>query len=74
MELLMTESLMYLLDIKSSPLLTGKHNNREMSFIRLNLSTKTTWKLKTPGGMLIFRLLVQVCSRGANMCTVYSTI
>ena len=27
---------------------------------RLNLLTKTTWKLKTPGGILVFRLLVQV--------------
>ena len=33
-----------------------------MSSIRLNLLTKTTWKLKTPGGILVFRVLVQVCS------------
>ena len=43
--------MMYLLDIKSSP-----------SSIRLNLLTKTTWKLKTPDGILVFRVLVQVCS------------
>ena len=35
-----------------------------MSSIRLNLLTKTTWKLKTPGGILVFRVLVQV--RGAQ--------
>ena len=60
MELLMQEFHMYLLDIKSSPKLTGQHDNRVMSFIRLNLLTKTSWKLKTPGGILVFRLLVQV--------------
>ena len=61
----MTESDMYVLDIKSSPLLTGQNNNREMSSIRLSLSTKTTWKLKTQGGILVFRVLVQVCSNAA---------
>ena len=60
MELLMTESHMYLPDIKSSPSLTGQNNNRKMSSIRLNLLTKTTWKLKTPGGILVFRVLMQV--------------
>ena len=67
MELLMTESHMYLLDIKSNPSLIGQNNNREMSSIRLNLSTKTTWKLKTPGGILVFRLLVHVCPSGECM-------
>ena len=55
---------MYLLDIKSSPSLTGQDNNRNMSSIRLDLLTKTTWKLKTPGGILVFRVLVQVWGRG----------
>ena len=55
MELLMQEFHMYLLDIKSSP-----KRNREMSSIRFKLLTKTTWKLKTPGGILVFRVLVQV--------------
>ena len=60
----MTESHMHLQDIKSSPSLTGQNNNRSMSSIRLNLLTKTTWKLKTPGGILVFRVLVQVCLKG----------
>ena len=51
---------MNLMYMKSSHLLTGQHNNRVMSFISLNLLTKTIWKLKTPGGILVFRLLVQV--------------
>ena len=51
MELLMTESHIHLQDIKSSPSLTGQNSNRSMSSIRLNLLTKTTWKLKTPGGL-----------------------
>ena len=50
MELLMTEYYMYLLAIKSSFSLTDQNNNRKMYLIRLNLLTKTTWKLKTPGG------------------------
>ena len=61
MELLMQEFPMYLIDIKSIPKLNGQHDNREMSSIRLNLLTKTTWKLKTPGGIL----LVQVLFAGA---------
>ena len=61
MELLMTESHMHLQDIKSTPSLTGQNNNKGMSSIRLNLLTKTTWKLKTPGGILVFRVLVQNC-------------
>ena len=60
MELLMTESHMYLLDIRSSTSVTGQNNHRNMSSIVLNLLTKTTWKLKTPGGILVFRVLVQV--------------
>ena len=60
MEFLMTESHMYLQDIESSPSLTGHTNHRSTSSIRLNLLTKTTWKLKTPGGILVFRVLVQV--------------
>ena len=56
----MTESHMYLLDIKSIPLLNGQNNNRNMSSIRLDLLTITTWKLKTPGGILVVRVLVQV--------------
>ena len=40
MELLMTESHMYLQDIKSSPSLTGQNNVISMSSIRLNLLTK----------------------------------
>ena len=55
MELLMQEFHVYLLDIKSSPKLNGQHDNREMSSIRLNLLT--------PGGILVFPLLVQVCCR-----------
>ena len=66
MELLMTESHMLLQDIKSSPSLTGHIVNRSMPSIRLNLLTKTTWKLKTPGGILVFRVLVQVCLRAAR--------
>ena len=62
MELIMTESHMHLQDIKSSPSLTGQNNNRNMSLIRLNLLTKTTWKLKTPGGILVFWMLLQVWS------------
>ena len=54
------ESHMYLPDTKSSLLLTGQNNNRKMSPIMLILLTKTTWKLKTPGGILVFRVLVQV--------------
>ena len=60
MELLMQEIHMYLLDIKSSPKLNGQHDNREMFSNRLNLLTKTTWKLKTPEEKQVFRLLVQV--------------
>ena len=45
---------MYLQDIKSSPSLTGQNNNRSMSPFRLNLLTKTTLKLKTPGGIIVF--------------------
>ena len=66
MELLMQEFHMYLLDIKSIPKLNGQHDNRDMSSIRLNLLTKTTWKLKTPGGILVFRLLVQVWDKTAS--------
>ena len=65
MEILMTESHMYLPDIKSSPSLTSQNNNRKMSSVRLNVLTNTTWKLKTPGGILVFRVLVQVCERQA---------
>ena len=54
---------MYLLDIKSSPLPTGQDNNRKISSIGLHFLTKTTWKLKTPGGILVFLVLVQVCLR-----------
>ena len=35
-----------------------------MSSIRLNLLTKTTWKLKTPGEILVFGQLVQVWLKG----------
>ena len=63
MELLMTESHMHLQYIKSSPSHTGHNSNRSMSSFRLNLLTKTTWKLKPPGGILVFRVLGQVCSR-----------
>ena len=59
--ILMTESHIYLLDIKSSPSLTGQITNRSMSSIRFNLLTKTQ-KLKTPGGIIVFRVLVQVCT------------
>ena len=54
------ESHMYLLDTKSSPSLIDQNNKRKMSSIKLNLLTKTTWKLKTAGGILVFRVLVQV--------------
>ena len=64
MELLMTESHMYLLDIRSSTSVTGQNNHRNMSSIVLNLLTKTAWKLKTPGGILVFRVLVQVWGWG----------
>ena len=56
----MTECHMHLQDIKFSPLFTDQNSSRSRPAIRLNLLTKTTWKLKTPGGMLVFRLLVQV--------------
>ena len=49
-----------LLDIKSGPSLTGQNNNRKISLIGLNLLTKATLKFKNPGGILIFRVLVQV--------------
>ena len=61
------ESHMYLLDTKSSPSLTGKNNIRRVSSIRLNLLTKTNWKLKTQGGILVFRVLVQVCLPSAYL-------
>ena len=51
MDILMTESYMYLLDIKSILLLTDQKNNGKMYLIRLNFLTKPTWKLKTPGGL-----------------------
>ena len=54
MELLIQEFHMYLLDIKSSPKPNGQHDNIEMSSIGLNLLTKTTWKLKTLGWILVF--------------------
>ena len=47
----MSESYMHLQDIISSPSLTG--HNRSMSSIRLNLLTKSTFRLKTPGGILV---------------------
>ena len=59
-ELIMTESHMYLQDIKSSPSRTGHNSNISVSSIRLNMLTKSTWKLKTPRGVLVFRVLVQV--------------
>ena len=37
MEILITKSHVYLLDIESSPSLNGQNNNRKMSSIRLNL-------------------------------------
>ena len=52
---------MHLQDIKSSPSLTGQNNKIKTSSISLDLSTKTTWKLETSGGILVFRVLVQVC-------------
>ena len=52
-------SQMYLLDTKSSPSLTGQNNNRKMDSIGLNLLTKTTWKLKTPGGTIP---VIKTCS------------
>ena len=61
MELLMTEYHMYLKYIKSSPSRTDHNSNRSMSSIKFSLLTKTTWKLKTTGGILVFRVLVQVC-------------
>ena len=54
MEILITESHMYLLDIESSPSLNGQNNNRRMSSIRLNFLTKKMFKLKTPGVILVF--------------------
>ena len=66
MELFMTESHMPLQDIKSSTSLTGQNNNRSMTSIRLNLFTKTTWKLRTPGGILVFQVLVQVWEKYAK--------
>ena len=60
---------MYLLDIKSSPSLTGQDNNIKMSTIRLDLLTKTTWRmLKNPGGILVFQVLVQVWVWGYRYC------
>ena len=61
MELLMQDFHMYILHIKSSPKLNAQHDNKDMSSIRLNLLIKTTWKIKTPGGILVFQLLVQIC-------------
>ena len=52
------ELLMYLQDIKSSLSLTGQNNKRNMSSNRLNLLTKTTWKI------LAFQVLVEVCPDG----------
>ena len=31
-----------------------------MTYVSLNLLTNSTWKLKTPGELLVFRVLVQV--------------
>ena len=56
MELLMSKSHMHLKDIKSSPSLTGHNTIRSMSSIRLNLLTKITLKLKTPGGILVTKI------------------
>ena len=66
MELLITEFHMHLQDIKSSPSVTGQNNNICVSSIRLNLLTKKTWMLKTPGGILVFRVLVQVGNKFAR--------
>ena len=57
----MTECHMHQQDIKLSPSFTDQNSSRSRPAIRLNLLTKTTWKLKTPRGMIVFRLLVQVC-------------
>ena len=51
---------MYLLDLKSIPSLNSHNKNKRLLSIRLSLLTKTTWKLKTPGGILSFPVLVQV--------------
>ena len=67
----MTEFRMHLQDIKYSPLLTGHTNIRSMSFIELNLLTKTSWKLKTPGGILVFLVLVHIWGVHAG---IYSTM
>ena len=67
MELHMTESHMYLQDIKTSPSLTGQNNDIRMCSIRLNLLTKTTWKFKTPGRILVIQVIVQVVLVGSAM-------
>ena len=60
MELPKTESHMHIHDIKSSPSFTGHNNNISMSSISLILLTNITWKFKTPGGILVFQVSVQV--------------
>ena len=49
---------MYLLDIKSSPSLSGRGR---IWYGQNNLSTNSNGNLKTPRGILIFRVLVLVC-------------
>ena len=67
MELPVTESHVYLLDIKSSPSLIGQNNNRTYVFHQVEFVDKiTTWKLKTPGGILLLQVLVQVCPTRTN--------
>ena len=56
------EKNLHLHDIISSPSLSGHNNYRSMFSIRLNLLTKTNWKLKTPGGILVLWVLVLVWS------------
>ena len=38
-----------------------------MSSTSLNLSTNSTWKLKNPGGILVFQVLVQVWYNKATL-------
>ena len=64
--ILVTESHMILQDNKSSPSVSGQNTNRSMFSIRLDLLTKTTWKLTTPWGIvLVLWVLVQVWCRVA---------
>ena len=60
MELLMTESHIYLQDIISSPSLTGQSNNKYV-FHQVEFDTKKKLEAQNPGVILLFRVSLQIC-------------